>query len=470
MGWLQDYGRVVGVIVGRLRRAGLAWWSARRPPPAPPPGAAARRRVDLTFAAAVLVTLAVGLAAVLWLLAQANQAPAGKDRAAMRADAVKTGATIALGTGGAAYLLLAYRRQRLDEVDTRERRITELYTKAVEQLGHEKAPVRLGGLYSLERLAQDNPEHRQTVVDVFCAYLRMPYTLPARDEPGAEQVKEAAPPADDRDQAPHPVPEQDPAQELQVRQAVQRILAAHLRLPPGMSSAAAQRRRPSPRRAFWPGISLDLIGAALVDVDFKQVSVMQARFDGATFQGFVRFHGATFQRDAEFDGAAFQCDAWFNGAAFQDAAWFNGAAFQGAAWFSKATFQRDAGFSRATFQRAAWFNGATFQRSARFSKAIFQSDARLPEVTFQGAVEFHLATFHGAARFNDATFTSGNRDEGVAGAHVLHLDDSDPRKRRVWPNGFTVRPDTADPTRGTLVRTEVEEPEPAVPPPDPTGR
>jgi hypothetical protein len=110
-------------------------------------------RVDLIFAAAVVFTLAVGVVAVLWLLRQANQVPAGKDRAAAQADAVKTGATIALGTGGAAYLLLAYRRQRLDEVDTRERRITELYTKAVEQLGPYKAPVRLGALYSLERLA-----------------------------------------------------------------------------------------------------------------------------------------------------------------------------------------------------------------------------------------------------------------------------------------------------------------------------
>lgn len=36
------------------------------------------------------------------------------------------------------------------EENARERRITELYTKAVEQLGSDKAPVRLGGLYALE--------------------------------------------------------------------------------------------------------------------------------------------------------------------------------------------------------------------------------------------------------------------------------------------------------------------------------
>jgi len=65
------------------------------------------------------------------------------------------------------------------ERDAIEWRITDLYGKAVDQLGSDKAPVQLGGLYALERLAQDNPSHRKTVVDVICAYLRMPYA-PAR--------------------------------------------------------------------------------------------------------------------------------------------------------------------------------------------------------------------------------------------------------------------------------------------------
>ena len=306
MGWLQDHRWVVGVVAAAaLVLAGLVWWAARRPPPVP--GAAARRQVDLAFVVAVLITLAVGLAAVLWLLGQADQAPAGKDRAALRAEAVKTGATIVLGTGGAAYLLLAYRRQRLEEVDTRERRITELYSKAVEQLGHEKAPVRLGALYSLERLAQDNPEHRQTVIDVVCAYLRMPYTLPGRSDPDATLVEQAVPPAEDGIPPARDVPGQDPAhEERQVRQTAQRILAAHLRLPLGSRGADAQRRRPSVRQAFWPGISLDLTGATLVDFGFAQVSVIQAQFVGAAFQGHAEFGGAAFQGGAGFDRATFQ--------------------------------------------------------------------------------------------------------------------------------------------------------------------
>jgi hypothetical protein len=46
------------------------------------------------------------------------------------------------------------------------------YTKAVEQLGSGKLDVRLGGLYALERLAQDSPRDHQTVYDVLAAFIR----------------------------------------------------------------------------------------------------------------------------------------------------------------------------------------------------------------------------------------------------------------------------------------------------------
>ena len=79
--------------------------------------------------------------------------------------------------GAAVGLMLALRRQHHQEIataltdrDATERRITELYTRAVEQLGNDKAPVRLGGLYALERLAQDNPAQRQAIVNVVWSY------------------------------------------------------------------------------------------------------------------------------------------------------------------------------------------------------------------------------------------------------------------------------------------------------------
>jgi hypothetical protein len=40
----------------------------------------------------------------------------------------------------------------------RQRRITEGFSKAVEQLGSDKLEVRLGGIYSLERISKESPD------------------------------------------------------------------------------------------------------------------------------------------------------------------------------------------------------------------------------------------------------------------------------------------------------------------------
>ncbi|MEV4811364.1 hypothetical protein [Micromonospora avicenniae] len=92
----------------------------------------------------------------------------GVQRAQLRVESIRTGLTIGAAVTGAFALLLAFRRQQLaertqqaTEYDAGEKRVTGLYVKAVDQLGSDKAPVRLGGLYALERLAQDNPAHRQ---------------------------------------------------------------------------------------------------------------------------------------------------------------------------------------------------------------------------------------------------------------------------------------------------------------------
>ncbi|XVV11208.1 hypothetical protein ACQP2X_41215 [Actinoplanes sp. CA-131856] len=139
----------------------------------------------LTF---TLLVAAVGVAGLTTMLLIADDVT-GVDKAKLQIDAIKYGLGIAAAGGAAAALLLGVRRQRLSEhthelelrrqehteFDASQRRITEMYTQAVEQIGHADAAVRLGGLYALERVAQNNPTQRQTVVNVICAYLRMPY-------------------------------------------------------------------------------------------------------------------------------------------------------------------------------------------------------------------------------------------------------------------------------------------------------
>ncbi|MFL5514714.1 MAG: pentapeptide repeat-containing protein, partial [Gemmatimonadales bacterium] len=269
------------------------------------------------------------------------------------------------------------------EADRRDR-----YAKAIEQLGHDKAPVRLGAMYSLERLAQDNLELRQAVVDVLCAFLRMPFKPPNRYEPATESRAEGTkdtPPAEATDRE----SERAAAEELLVRQTAQRLLAAHLRRPSGTSGVDAQAIEASPEVTFWPGISLDLSEASLVDLDLRGTSVIDALFDRASFSGGVSFRGATFSGNASFDGASFSGDVSFREATFSGNASFDRATFSGDAWFREATFSGDAGFHGATFSGDALFDGVTFSGDAWFRGATFSGNASFDGASFSGGVSFH---------------------------------------------------------------------------------
>src|SRR5208283_1279828 len=54
----------------------------------------------------------------------------------------------------------------------RQRRITESFSKAAEQLGSDKLEVRLGGIYSLERISKESPEDYWTVMENLTAFVR----------------------------------------------------------------------------------------------------------------------------------------------------------------------------------------------------------------------------------------------------------------------------------------------------------
>jgi hypothetical protein len=68
-----------------------------------------------------------------------------------------------------------WRRLRINEEElriSRDVQITERYSRAVEHLGHDSLDVRMGGIYALERIAQNSATDRDSIVAVLCAYTR----------------------------------------------------------------------------------------------------------------------------------------------------------------------------------------------------------------------------------------------------------------------------------------------------------
>jgi hypothetical protein len=125
------------------------------------------------------VAAAIAIALVIYLQLRAVDAPRPGPNGGLAPrdplDVIKTTITVAGFIGAVLVGVYGYRKQRLVEGDAHRadaEQLAQRYTTAAEQLGHDKAAVRLAGVVVRIRLADDWGEQRQVCIDVLCAYLR----------------------------------------------------------------------------------------------------------------------------------------------------------------------------------------------------------------------------------------------------------------------------------------------------------
>ena len=233
------------------------------------------RRGTWWWAILVIVVPVIGLtAAAAWIVPLWAHATSPRDHL----EALRIALTIGAGTGGVVALVLAGRRQwsteqahKATEHDAAERRITELYTKAVDQLGSDQAAVRLGGLYALERLANTAPTQQGTIGNVICAYLRMPYTNPQTLNEDATE--------DDRKEHDRLV------QELETRTTALEILIRHSRYSSKRSWRVLRIRLQRANLVNADLTHAQLVGADLTHADLTGADLTRARLSGANLTG-----------------------------------------------------------------------------------------------------------------------------------------------------------------------------------------
>ncbi|WP_345982807.1 pentapeptide repeat-containing protein [Streptomyces sp. DSS69] len=326
--------------------------------------------MTVTFVAAVLVAGGVFYGLVILLDFQEIDSTAKLDAKTLF-DLVKLSFGVVAGSGALVALVVAYRRQRVDEAGAHReatRLHTERFSQAVDKLGSDSPAVRLGGVHALAGLANDAPDDslRQTCIDVLCAYLQLPFTPDPGDDPAHQEEHHRY------------------LAFRKVRHTILRLIGDHYRRPRGTHRS-------------WQGCDLDLTG---VTIDSSM------DFGGATFSGgTVNFGGATFSDSVvSFAGVTFSgSTVHFNGATFSDGVVaFNGSTFSGGTVsFGGATFcGSTVHFNGATFSDGVVaFGGSTFSGGmVLFSHAKFSG----------GEVHFTGARFSGGAvHFGDAVFSGG---------------------------------------------------------------
>ncbi|WP_315241866.1 hypothetical protein [Rothia aeria] len=311
----------------------------------------------------------------------------------------------------------------------------ERYTKAVEQLGNEKAPVRMGGVYTLiglvdEWLLDENLDYTekvregQVIVNNLCAYIRSPFILASyydelsEDKPSSEGIYKDNQQKFYTDKA-------EFKSEADIRLSI--IKEIHSRLQnPEINTPGT-----------WSDFEYDFSGSTFfypVDLT-NSYYTKPVNFSGSTYQDDADFESSTYQSRADFSYSIYRCWADFNystyqsetdfsGSTYQDGATFNGSTYTGWANFNCSTYREGAYFSSSTYQSEVYFNSSIYREGADFSYSTYQGWANFNYSTYQSEVYFNDSTYQGKADFSDSTYREGAYFSSSTYQSEVYFNDS----------------------------------------------
>ena len=304
-------------------------------------------------------------------------------------------------------------REHLRQVraDRRER-----YTKAVEQLGDEKTPIRMGGVYTLVGLVdewledesiekyEDRLKEGQVIINNLCAYIRSPFTLTSyydelsEDAPSLEGIYK------------------DKKEEFYVDKA---ILDSETDVRLSIIKEIHDRIQDPDKNTpgAWSDFEYDFSGSTF----FYPIHLTKSyykkpvNFSGATYQGWADFSGSTYEKGVIFSApdspSTYQGLADFSGSTYQGLADFSGSTYQGLAAFMGSTYKSEAAFMGSTYEKGVLFSApdspSTYQGLADFSGSTYQGLADFSGSTYQGLAAFMGSTYKSEAAFMGSTYEKG---------------------------------------------------------------
>lgn len=306
------------------------------------------------------------------------------------------------------------------------------YTKAIEQLADDKAPIRLGGVYTLVGLVDewltdksirkgaDRRKEGQVIVNSLCSYLR---SLPPKTK--LSDLKAGKYPSD----------------EAEVRIAIIKEISARIN---------------DKSNSQWSRFKYDLSNIFFFyPVNFSQCIFKHpalfndsyfaegASFEGTNFKATTNFSGATFRKKADFSKSYFKCTskkAISNALNNQDYSFI-------ANDFSKATFMEGAkaNFSHGEVHGEITFRETEFKEGIYLSQKFFFSSTSFIGAKFEKSTNFYATFVNSAPEF---AMKDNNGKEHIAKFSIdASIDDykmetnpdgeSFALEDHILPNGWT---------------------------------
>ena len=299
--------------------------------------------------------------------------------------------------------------RQFDENAFKERKAErrERYTKAVEQLGDEKAPVRMGGVYTLVGLVDEWIEEKslsdderfkegQVIINNLCAYIRSPFTLTSYYDELSEDAPSLEGSYKDKKEEFY-VDKAILDSEADVRLSIIKEIHDRIQVPDKNTPGA------------WSDFEYDFSGSTFFySVDLtKSYYAKPINFSGSTYKGRANFSRSTYKDVADFTDSTYKAWASFTDSTYKDVADFRGSTYQGRAEFTNSTYQAWAYFTDSTYKGWADFRGSTYKGGANFTDSTYKSGANFTDSTYKSGANFTDSTYQGGADFSRSTYQGG---------------------------------------------------------------
>ena len=284
----------------------------------------------------------------------------------------------------------------------------ERYTKAVEQLGDEKAPVRMGGVYTLVGLVdewleeesirkyEDRLKEGQVIINNLCAYIRSPFALTSHYDELSKDTPKLEIISTDREQEFY-IGKAALNSEADVRLSIMKEI--HDRLHGSEENTPGK----------WSDFEYD--------------------FSGSTFFYPVNLRSSYYREPVNFSGSSYYEDAYFSGSIYQSRADFSSSIYEKDVNFSTfdfcSTHKDTANFSSSIYQGKASFENCNYEGSALFKESVYGN-----EVTFSESIYGHKyrniddirADFTNSIYMRDADFSRSKYNFNASFNNSIYCD------------------------------------------------
>ena len=323
--------------------------------------------------------------------------------------------------------MLIQQKEQFEANSFKERKAErrERYTKAVEQLGDEKAPVRMGGVYTLVGLVdewleeesiekyEDRLKEGQVIINNLCAYIRSPFTL-------ASHYNELSNPT--------PTPEGIYKDNKEKFYADKAILDSEADVRLGIIKEIHDRIQGPDKNTpgAWSNFEYDFSGSTFfypIDLT-NSYYAKPINFSGSTYKGEANFSDSTYKSWANFTDSTYKDVADFSDSTYQYWAIFSRSTYKGWAIFSRSTYKDVADFRGSTYTGWAYFRGSTYKGWAIFSGSTYKDVADFSGSTYKGWAIFTGSIYQALADFSDSTYKSWANFTGSIYQALADFSDS----------------------------------------------